>query len=110
MSIFKEDIWRDVSSEIKYPPIVYKEEKKESKYFSGNIVIRKDDILTECFGIIKNGVFIVYQSNKLLEVYDVVLLLNCYLCIEEAECKIFLYDIDSVRITFHSNTEIKIET
>ena len=87
-----------------------KDEKNGSKSFSGIISIVSNLIKKDRYGVIKNDLFIIYNSEKLQFVEDVLYLVGCYLKIEESKCYIYQLDFKSPRLIFESKSEIPIET
>ena len=115
ISVFRETIWKDYTIGIKSPGPVHicentRKELKPSIIFSGTILIGLTDPLKEYFAVIKNDFFMVYKSDKLSEICEVVILSDCYLRTEQSECSIWQYFCDKPRIIFKSNPSIAIET
>ena len=115
ISIFREDAWKDyfprrkLSSHIK---VTADNElgSKDPNLYSGDIFVCLEQTLLECFGVIRNNMFIVYKQDSLLEVYDVLYLSGCYLTIDQEICRIFQYTNNkNPRIAFKSKSDISIE-
>lgn len=111
---FRETIWKDYSSTIKAYAIVgsfkriYNYNTLEH-FFHGDILLYMNESSYECFGVIRENVFIVFDSERLTSVIDLIFLKGCYLSVDENKCTIFQYTNPVPRVTFEPRSECKID-
>lgn len=114
VKIFCETTWRDYNATVRtgyHSASVHKAKNFEPapEFFAGEIVVEKNTMNIEAYGVIRGNIFLVFDSERLISVVDVIYLNGCYLKIDQDKCTIFQYNNSMPRMSFKSRSEVKIE-
>jgi tRNA A-37 threonylcarbamoyl transferase component Bud32 len=110
LSIFHESDWKEYIPYGKSSSLCFQSKEKScKKVLSGGLFMYDNDIKKESYGIIRNNLFILYSSDRLL-VIDVIHLSGISFKLENNRCKLYQYTSNNCRIEFESRSDTKIET
>ncbi|OMJ79050.1 hypothetical protein SteCoe_20995 [Stentor coeruleus] len=107
--VFREPIWKDYSLTNADFLKGFHNDTMLKEFFCGDILLYINEGSFECFGTIRENLFIVFDSDKLVSVIDAIFLKGCYLNIDENKCMIFQYTTPMPRMTFEPRSRYKID-